>query len=192
MSGQFASILAPRLGLTFLRHRKEKSFTYVERLFDPAWVEGLELPSTEWLLPALAGEQGFWRTDDRAAVEQAYHNQPRTKVYENLDTKVSGWIEITALQLARLARCRVVASLFESSCKDAATVPHFDDWYVVAVQLRGAKVWTLSEGREGLRQEVITRPGDVLLMPSTVYHAVRTPLHSVHLSFAVLDQEPIA
>jgi ribosomal protein L16 Arg81 hydroxylase len=95
------------------------------------------------------------------------------------------------LRLAGLLRQRVIATLYESRAGDLNLGAHDDQWDGVIVQIRGAKTWRLWPETHGQPHELLTRAGDVLLLPQGVTHEVTTPDYSVHLVLAVTD-EPLA
>ncbi len=85
--------------------------------------------------------------------------------------------------------------MFESRPGDASLGGHWDAWYGAIVHISGAKAWQIGARPPGdtnqPAQDIITRAGDILLVPKGLPHAVRTPRepgHSVHLSFA-LDRD---
>ncbi|WP_301182990.1 JmjC domain-containing protein [Rhodococcus ruber] len=108
-----------------------------------------------------------------------------------MDAASDGWFSLVAVQLTRLARCRVVCSMYESNVGDHNLGAHVDEWLGVIVQMRGEKQWTLWPRTDGEPSEVLMQTGDVLLLPRNVEHAVTTPEYSVHLVFAFVTGEPI-
>lgn len=93
----------------------------------------------------------------------------------------------------RLAGCdlNVVATVFQSHVGDESLATHEDAWYGAIVQVSGTKQWWTGDVPEGgtrPAQQVITRAGDILLLPKGLPHAATTPMepgHSVHLAFAI-------
>ena len=172
-----------------------RNFTHFRQAFSPAWLDALPLPlgekrpSTQTV--ALVDGTSFQREVNDSAVELAYRRQRRTRVYESIEARSDGWFSVAAVQLARLTRCRVVCTMYESNYGDKAIIPHVDAWYGAIVQMRGTKEWTLWKHKSTESQCTITRQGDVLLLPPSVVHAVGTPRYSVHLVFAIMGGEPI-
>lgn len=169
---------------------------HIPGAFAPESLFDMSLPlagqrSSEQTVALVDEAEEFHRevTDD--AIVTAYQERRRTRIYEGMDVRSDGWYSVTAIQLARLARCRVVCSMYESSSGDRTMGAHVDDWLGAIVQMRGAKSWTLWPRAGGDPREVLTQAGDVLLLPRNVQHAVSTPDYSVHLVFAFVTGEPI-
>ncbi|MCA1220041.1 JmjC domain-containing protein [Streptomyces sp. 8L] len=91
-----------------------------------------------------------------------------------------------ALHLSRITRRQVVCTLYESDQGDRGIGRHVDAWDGVIMQMRGVKAWTIWPPAAD-RREIHMRPGDVLLLPAYVPHAVATPDTSVHLVFALTE-----
>lgn len=144
---------------------------------------------TERQTVALVDDTEFHREVSDQAIDRAYQERHRTRVYEGLDARSDGWYSLTAVHLARLARCRVACSMYESNSGDATIGAHVDEWLGVIVQMRGAKSWTLWPRADGDPEHVTTEAGDVLLLPRGVKHEVGTPNYSVHLVFALITGE---
>jgi hypothetical protein len=138
----------------------------------------------------VAGDD-FQRETDEAATAQQYAAWPRTRVMESIETRSDGWPSLISLRLAGMVRRRVVCALYESRQQDTTMGPHQDHWDGVIVQMRGAKLWRLWTDPSGQPREVLTRAGDVLLIPRGVEHDVSTPDYSAHLAFAITDR-PLA
>lgn len=194
-SNTAAALFTARVWWAMLVHQAVSGSVHVSSLFTPSWLERLELPIGSNRPPeqtvALVEGGDFQRETDTGAIKRAYQQHARTKLYENVGLR-GGWIELVTLQLARLARCHVACSMYESRRGDASMPPHLDNWFGVTVQMRGSKVWTLWEDTEQPPREIITQQGDVLLMPCTVAHGVNTPEYSVHVAFAIMADKPIA
>jgi hypothetical protein len=167
---------------------------------DGQWLASLPLPIDQARPPqapvALLNEADeFERHDAPKALAVAYANHPRTRVYEDIGRDApESWYALTARHLGRLTRCdlQVVCSIFQSAAGDQSLGAHFDTWYGAIIQISGAKTWTIGPGLLNDSgppvEEVVTRPGDVLLLPKGLPHAVTTPPdpgHSVHLTFAI-------
>ena len=160
---------------------------HIPEVFDQAWLTSLPLPTGDDR-PEKQGvtlmDGGDFQRPTRDTAENAYRERPRTRVYEGVSLHSGGWYAFAALQLAHMARCRVVSSIFVSNAGDATIPPHVDAWYGVIVQMHGAKLWTLTPEGATESQNVLTRAGDMLLLPPSVRHAVATPDHSTHMVFA--------
>ncbi|MFF5106790.1 JmjC domain-containing protein [Streptomyces sp. NPDC000134] len=159
------------------------------------WTTSLPLPSDPGARGpdqpvTLVDDCEFQRESDETALAEAYAHRPRTRVLENVGTRCEGWQSLTALHLARVLERQVVCSLYESRPQDATMGWHWDDWDGVILQVRGAKFWRLRTEPDADPHTVVTRPGDVLLLPRGLPHDVMTPDHSVHLAFAV-TQHPL-
>ncbi|WP_280483560.1 JmjC domain-containing protein [Nocardia farcinica] len=137
---------------------------------------------------ALVDAERFDRHGDDHSVGAAYSSRPRTKVYEGIDARSDGWYSVAALQLARLARCRVVCTMYESRSGDLNLGAHVDEWLGVIVQMRGAKAWHMPAQFGQLAHGVTTQPGDILVVPAHYMHDVETENRSVHLVFAFMTE----
>lgn len=174
-------------------------------LLDAQWAAGLPLPLAEQ--PAgqpvtLADAEGMVRLTDEAEAAAAYAERPRTRILEAVSMR-GGWHGAVADRLAAVFERQVVGALFESRVGDEHFGPHADDWWGLALQLRGAKAWRLwPEGHGcGTPLEFTTSAGDLLMLPRGMVHAVSTPGppdhpgrpgYSVHLAYAVLTGPPEA
>lgn len=156
--------------------------------FTPEWLSGLDLPTREHCpdgqAVSLAGD-GFTSHGDRAELLADYETAPRTWVFERVDESI-GWLNRAASYLTRLSASPFVvsAAVYDSRASDRPSAAHWDQWYSAVVQVEGAKVWRI--GADWCR--VTTRPGDVLLMPEGLVHAVSTPADpglSRHLVFDI-------
>jgi Cupin superfamily protein len=192
-----AQMIARLWSATLPVYRKQsslQSFVHLPQLFAQSFIESLSLPLGEQkpLTQSIAlVDDDFHREMDIVAAQEAYANKPRTRVYEGIDVRSDGWFSLVSLQFARLTRCRVVCTLYESNAGDSTLGSHVDAWFGAIVQMHGCKTWTLWHPEAKKPIELMTRPGDVLLMPPTVEHSVATPNYSVHLVFAIIDNEPI-
>ncbi|WP_405824441.1 cupin domain-containing protein [Streptomyces sp. NBC_00838] len=196
MEREMADTVCTRLGAVVMaRHRPGAELAHVKGAFDEKWIGSLPLPTKDRApsqTVALVDETtGSQREVDEVAVEAAYAQRPRTQILESIHSRSDGWPSLVALHLARLLRHRVLCSLFESRAGDLTLGPHVDDWDGVILQIQGAKGWRLWPEPHSPSRDVVTRAGDVLLLPRGVKHEVTTPEHSVHLLFAVTS-EPFA
>ncbi|WP_371790408.1 cupin domain-containing protein [Streptomyces sp. NBC_01471] len=163
---------------------------HLPHVFPEQWIASLPIPVEDkppGQTVALVDGAAFHREVSEEAVTSAYAERPRTRVFESIHARSDGWYSLVALRLAGLVRHRVVATLYESSAGDLNFGAHDDVWDGVIVQLRGAKSWRLWPEPHGQPREVLTRAGDVLLLPRGVKHEVTTPDRSVHLVLAVTD-----
>ncbi|MEV0278569.1 cupin domain-containing protein [Streptomyces sp. NPDC050610] len=165
------------------------------QVFQAPHVEALHLPVAEQRSPgqtvALMDRTGIYRDADAATVARAYRQRSRLRVYESIHVQSDGWYSVAALHLARLVRRRVILSMYESHADDHALGKHDDEWDGVIVQMRGAKRWQVWPRADSDPHEVLTRAGDVLLLPRGMPHDVSTPGDpggSVHLTFAITDE----
>ena len=165
-------------------------------LFDPAWLASLPLPIGEQLPDsqsiALGGEGlSFERPASSENLRQAYADQPRTRIYESIDARSGGWPAVATRHLMKLADCRVTCTMYESSRDDETLGAHTDKWYGAVVQVLGAKAWRLGQDTENSQEDptLITKAGDLLLLPTGLRHDVTTPEYSVHLGFAMITDE---
>lgn len=157
-------------------------------VFSPDWLAEFELP-TRQIRPvgqgvALGGD-GFSRFESEAALLAGYGDRPRTWVFERVQESVP-WLNLAAGYLTTLSESKVGVgvAVYDSHAVDQPSAAHWDQWYSAVVQVEGAKVWRI--GADGCR--VTTRPGDVLLMPEGLVHAVSTPVdpgYSRHLVFNI-------
>ncbi len=157
-------------------------------MFDPLWLSRLPLPPSE-RSTSLTNYEGFWRGDDADAYKDV--GARLTRVHESIDTRHSGWYSLVALHLEHLMDCQVRSDMYQSSDGDDSLHPHFDNWLGLITQMSGEKVWTLWEAPGQPPRQLITRAGDVLLMPKTVKHAVSTPDSSTHLVFTIMQHKPL-
>lgn len=126
------------------------------------------------------------------SLDDDLRQRPRTQVYEYMGTRNNGWFALTASQLMRLSGYNVMCNMFVSQAADTQIHWHYDNWFGIAFQLRGTKRWLLCPRGSDRVQEVVTSPGDVLILPTSVKHTVTTPSSSVHINFAILTEEPLA
>lgn len=154
--------------------------------FTADWLCELELPTREHARDgqavALAGD-GFARHGDRTRLPADYQAAPRTWVFERADWSVP-WLNLAASYLTKLSASRfpVNAAVYDSHAADQPSAVHRDQWYSAVVHIEGAKAWRI--GADECR--VTTRPGDVLLLPEGLVHAVSTPVdpgYSRHLVY---------
>ncbi|ASQ94460.1 cupin domain-containing protein [Streptomyces sp. 11-1-2] len=170
---------------------------HVQQVFDAAWIESVFLPLAEQKATgqtvALVDGLDFHRRSHRDAVARAYQERQRTRVYESLDVRSDGWFSTVTLQLTAMMHRHVVCSAYESHAGDRNLGAHDDEWLGVIIQMRGAKHWLVWPEATGAAEEIVTRVGDVLILPQGVKHEVSTPDlpgYSVHLVFAITD-EPV-
>ena len=176
------------------------------RAYDTAWLTSLPLPDEASRPPvqpvALLDDRHaeFERHTDPATLAAAYASHPRTQVLEDIAASQAGtWYWLTALHLTRLSRSdpHVTCSVSTSRNGDQTFGAHRDTWYGAVVQIDGAKDWQIGDGllagTPAQVRKIITRAGDVLLMPKYLPHIVTTPPspgHSVHLAFAICRDRP--
>lgn len=174
---------------------------YFAAAFDARWLAGLPLPVGEdrpqdQPVKLLDDRDGFFDGyHDERELARAYVAHPRTRVFEYINYGIDdAWFSLVAQHLGRLSgsELEVVCSVFESLWGDEGLGAHSDHWYGVIVQIHGCKVWHIGEALfddPPSPVEVITTwPGDILLIPKRLPHAVETPArpgHSLHLSFAI-------
>jgi hypothetical protein len=184
--GRFGPVVWPRLEASRPVH--------VQRVFDATWIESVSLPLAEQKAVgqtvALVDGMDFQRKSDKGAVARAYRERKRTRVYESMDVRSDGWFSVVTLQLATMIRRCVICTAYESHAGDRNLGAHDDEWLGVIVQMRGAKRWLVWPRNTDVPKEIVTRAGDVLIMPQGVKHEVSTPHYSVHLLFAITD-EPV-
>jgi hypothetical protein len=168
--------------------------------YDPAWLATLPLPIEDPSQPVDLVEGGhFERHDNAPELHEAYHRKPRTRIYVGLHQSTP-WVTRVAEHLTRLTRSapHVMATAYASNSTDATIGAHRDAWDGAIIQLVGSKTWQLGPGllHPGHAIEhVTTNPGDILILPDGLPHAVTTPLdpgHSLHLVFAIRRRAPTA
>lgn len=156
--------------------------------YHPRELATLELPSRTHIpngqRVTLAAE-GFDRYPDHTATRDAYAEDPRTWIFEEADAHIP-WLNAAAAHLTALTQGphEVIAAVYDSITTDRPSSPHWDAWYSAIVQFDGAKQWSIGPDAH----QVTTRPGDVLLIPEGLTHAVTTPTepgHSRHLVFDI-------
>jgi uncharacterized RmlC-like cupin family protein len=167
-----------------------QDYQHLPGVFDPAWLQTLPLPigknrPTRQTV-SLGKAMHFERLSDEAALKNAYDSQPRTKIYESIETRSGGWTAEATRYLMKLAGCDVVCSVYESQAGDKTLGPHKDRWYGAIVQIHGAKEWQLGEDVEREQTTVVAEAGDLLLVPQGLLHDVSTPNYSVHMTVAIL------
>jgi hypothetical protein len=164
---------------------------HLPRAFNDEWIASLPLPAEDRApdrTVTLVDGMDFQRETDEVAIVDAYAERQRTRVFENVQSRSDGWFSLVALHLAGLLRQRVACSVYESRAGDSTLGAHDDEWDGVIVQLRGSKSWRLWPEPHGQPRELLTRAGDVLLLPRGMKHEVATPDYSVHLALAVTDE----
>jgi len=169
--------------------------------YDPAWLATLPLPTTEERPPtqqvALVRYREYDRYINGDALREAHRARPRTRSFENVQRN-SEWLFLVSRHLTRLSESErdVIAALYESDTGDETLGAHWDMWYSAIVHVQGAKQWRIGHGMmdgAGPVQHLVTKAGDVLLIPQELAHAVATPEepgHSRHLQFALCRPEP--
>ncbi|MFJ2175986.1 JmjC domain-containing protein [Streptomyces sp. NPDC087851] len=185
-----AKIIAPLWSAALPSYRADGAqVSHLRHLFETEWTAGLPLPLAEHRpvdqTVALADEANFHRETDESRLDIAYRQRPRTRVYESIDVRSDGWYSLVAARMASLTRRRVICTMYESNAADQNIGAHFDLWFGVIIQMRGAKTWKIRKSPRGDTEEIVTRAGDVLLLPPHVQHDVATPEYSVHLVFAI-------
>lgn len=168
-----------------------QDYQHLPGVFDPAWLQTLPLPIGEnrptRQTISLGKAMHLEQLSDEAAIKHAYASEPRTRIYEAIETRSGGWPAEATRYLMKLSGCDVVCTLYESQAGDETLGPHKDQWYGAIVQMRGAKAWRLGEdvGRE--EPTVVAEAGDLLLVPEGLEHDVSTPDYSVHMTVAMID-----
>ncbi|WP_413809679.1 hypothetical protein [Streptomyces sp. OE57] len=186
-----------RLGAVMWPRLMASQPVHVQQVFDTAWIESVPLPLAEQKAAgqtvALVDGMDFHRKVDQDAIDRAYRERQRTRVYESLDVRSDGWFSVVTHRLtALIGRC-VVCTAYESHAGDRNLGAHDDEWLGVITQMWGAKRWLVWPETTGAPEEIVTRAGDVLILPQGVKHEVNTPGspgYSVHLVFAITD-EPV-
>lgn len=193
------SLAAPVVGSLWAAIRRaggprpaNQDYQHFPDVFDPDWLQALPLPigndrPTQQTI-SLGGDMHFERLTDEAAIQQSYANQPRTKIYESIETRSGGWSAEAARYLMKLASCDVVCSVYESHAGDRTLGPHKDIWYGAIVQILGAKAWQLGQDAERGESTIVAEAGDLLIVPQGLLHDVSTPEYSVHMTVAILTE----
>lgn len=185
--------------VTFSGGTRTSGWQHFPAAVGPSLLSSLTVPSSGSLPPGqpamlVTAEHGTAeRHAGTASLQAAYRQRHRTRVLEDIGCGGTGWAGAVASWLTRLSGgAPVTAAVYESECGDETFGPHRDGWLGVVVQAHGAKTWRIGEGvlDPGAPEaaQVITRPGDVLLLPRAMPHDVSTPAdpgHSVHVAFAV-------
>ncbi|MFE9789233.1 JmjC domain-containing protein [Nocardia salmonicida] len=189
---------ASRIWATMLPARASASGPrpiHIPEAFDRRLVERVSLPTVDnrpdTQTVALVDGLRFDRHNANTSIDAAYADLPRTLVFESINTRSNGWYSIAAIQLARMARCRVVCTMYQSKIGDLNLGAHVDEWFGAVVQVCGAKEWKISTHMGTSPMRVNTNPGDILLLPPEYEHEVRTRYESTHLVFAFLTEESI-
>jgi Cupin superfamily protein len=204
----FAGVLWTAVDVTGGPRPAVRQHWHFPAAFDPGWLETLPLPIGERRpqkqpVALLDDRDQFGRHTNGRELRKAYASRPRTRVYESINWDGGGaWYSLVACHLGRLAhsRLQVVCSVFESRHGDESLGAHGDAWYAAIVHMAGAKTWRIGDsllaGSREPAAEVVTRAGDILLMPKGLPHSASTPPdpgQSVHLSFALdRDSQPQA
>lgn len=166
---------------------------YFPDVYDPGWLATLPLPIDEArpldqpvsLLEG--GVRAFEQHTGSSALQAAYDEHPRTRVYTDIGhMRPEAWFAIAAWHLGRLAHSElaVICSVYQSISGDETIGLHEDRWYGANVQMSGTKRWTLG----GEHEVLLATPGSILLLPNGLLHNVSTPTepgHSVHMTFAI-------
>ncbi|MBO3681712.1 cupin domain-containing protein [Streptomyces sp. NEAU-YJ-81] len=183
-----------RLGSAFWPRLTASQPVHVRQVFDASWIEKVSLPLAEEKAAgqtvALVDGTEFVRESRNEEVFHAYRDRPRTRVYESLHVRSDGWVSAVTLQLTAMMRRNVICSAYESHAGDRNLGAHDDEWLGVITQMHGAKRWLVWPETTGAPEEIVTRVGDVLILPQGVKHEVSTPDlpgYSVHLVFAITD-----
>lgn len=124
----------------------------------------------------------------------AYASRPRTVVYENIAHSNDGALREVCVALGVFTERVVTCSAYESHTGDGSIFPHYDEWFGLVLQKDGTKLWNVEpKGQSGM--EVLTEPGDVFVLPTSVKHSVSTPAdpgYSFHFNFAFHAKLPLA
>jgi hypothetical protein len=167
-------------------------------VFTQEWAQGVRLPldapprgRQKVALASATGsdEERMIRPGGQQALDAAYRQRPRTRVWESVNEGGADWTALTTVHLGRLLQRRVICTLYQSVAGDDSLGPHDDNWWGVITQLRGSKRWRIWD--QPNPTDLVLTAGDVLLLPAGVQHQVFTPDESVHMVLAVTS-EPIA
>src|SRR5258707_7170960 len=106
----------------------------------------LPLPSAGEQPVALLDGSGrhFERLADADLLYIAYHERPRTLVFEDIGHGApSSWAALACSHLTRLSRSAlpVTCAAYESAHGDETMGAHRDDWHGAVIQVAGAKEW---------------------------------------------------
>lgn len=167
-----------------------QNYHHLPDVFDPEWLQTLPLPIGEdrptRQTVSLGRAMHFERHSNEADLTQAYTSQPRTRIYESVETRSGGWSAEAARHLMKLAGCDVVCTVYESQAGDENLGAHKDRWYGAIVQMLGAKAWAMGEDVGKEEPTVVAEAGDLLIVPQGLLHDVSTPDYSVHMTVAML------
>lgn len=162
----------------------------VRQLLSVDEAESLERPWTtagKGFIVALTDESHMSRFDDPSEALSENADRPRTRLYESVHTRAGQWPAVVASHLASWLDADVLSSVYEAEASDAGLPEHHDAWDNIVLQIEGTKRWRFGGG-----VDVVLHPGDVLLVPTGVMHYVRTPTHSVHINFEVVDSAVVS
>ncbi|ANZ13445.1 Cupin superfamily protein [Streptomyces noursei ATCC 11455] len=160
----------------------QPSTCHVRDAFSASWLSSLELPVGRVPVTLIDGA-----VFQRVSADDAAVALPRTRSYENLHVHVD-WIRLASRSIELALGRRVTCAAYASQAGYSSLGRHYDDWDGVIVQLEGAKRWRVWTASEDGPTEMVTRVGDVLVLPRGVPHDVDTPERSLHLAFAVTNQ----
>lgn len=196
ISGELAGSLWAAVRLSDGPHPATQNYRYFRGLFNPDFLNRLQLPTDadypEVQHVTLEGRGDLQRpTADELA--EAYRDNPRTRLYENLRAP---WAVETISLLQKLARCAVSLAIYDSLPFEDNFGPHSDRWYLVAAQWRGVKQWWIGDDatkNKTIPPTITMKPGDVLCLPQGVMHDISTPdpIGSTHLAVAIVTERPI-
>ena len=140
----------------------------------------------------LAGKDVFERFKDERLLLEEHAAFSRTKIYENLHIENldqhRSYPQLASTQLIRLARRKLFCSLFVSTDNDLGVGKHCDKWNSAIVQINGEKEWFIYDSNDNC-VKFLMQAGDILLLPTSIFHEVTTPKYSEHLLFGFLDEK---
>ncbi|MCE4947286.1 cupin domain-containing protein [Streptomyces albulus] len=160
--------------------RSQQPMHHEVRALDGAWFDVLPLPVVAAPTVTLINGTSF----ERVPVDDPAVSGPRTRSYENLHVHVP-WIRRAAVCMERVVGRRVACAAYVSLAGDTSLGRHYDDWDGVIVQVQGQKRWRIWADPLAVPHEIVTRPGDLLVLRRGVEHEVSTPQASFHLAFAI-------
>lgn len=189
MHGTDALSLAEILWRAYRKAGEQSGPVLIRKLLTPEQAESLERPWTgahQRFVVALADGPYLTRFRDPSTAHAENIHRPRTRLYESVHTQRGEWPALVASQLAAWLGSDVLSSVYEAEASDTGLPEHHDAWDNIVLQIEGAKRWRFGEA------EAVLNAGDVLIVPTGVMHFVRTPTHSVHINFEVIDPVVVA
>lgn len=165
---------------------------YLPHMFSPMWIakfsESLEGNRSESQGVVAIGNnfisERFTASDQLSDLEYS----GRTVSFDNVHLHI-GWIGSASEHIARrLPEKDIVGTVYKSYEGDQSFGLHTDDTPGAMAQLEGEKRWTIGDSGE----EFTLKPGDVLLLPASIKHDVKTHGNSTHLVFSAVKPALIA